>query len=83
MQALRILWQRGPWRSKVERCHLLTTWCKAHEVGKFTVRNANWEFGRPVLGLIFHLASYNATELTSQARVNESLRTLTTEVGVI
>lgn len=56
---------------------------KAHEVGKFTLRNLDWEFGRPVLGLIFHLASYNATELASQVRANESIRTLTTEVGVI
>lgn len=54
-----------------------------HEAGKFTIRNANWEFGRPVLGLIFHLASYNATELANEARVNEFLRTLTIEVGVI
>lgn len=57
--------------------------CKAQEVGKFTLRNLNWEFGKPVLGLIFHLASYNATELASQARGNESIRTLTKEVGVI
>lgn len=83
MQALRILWQCGPRRGKVERCHLLTMWRKAHEVGKFTIRNVNWEFGRPVLGLIFHLESCNATELANQARVNESIRTLTTEVGVI